>query len=392
MNDISWSHDKRRIGYDENPRLFRVFKSTATPVVVLVPESQAERILSDDTDLLKPENVFAALLSVPEPYILKSVVLLDEKDEYARCEAHPTWAPAHKSFSGGGQVCFHGVSKCDDPVAILNYHWAVQYIRVWNTNLRSDYGLATIIESGHIWRSAQLDVDWAADMAGDILANRNEIFESFAARAPLRTLVLCRGLGAAVNFDGATPLAAWLKRRVDFAETIVRERARRQLIEIANTSAKSWRCDDAVSLLLQCGEEEDFRSLVGITKLRVRGIVQPPRNWALRPKMDSLEEIDLSFQQNNLWAWLWALSRCPNVKTLTLSGSQTSSSDLIALRSFNYLTDLDLAKTRIFDVALPYLIAKQGLKRLDIRGTEISEEGIAQLRRELPFCEIVTGS
>ena len=128
----------QRIGWEEEERLVRIYQSTDSPAQVLIPEAQAERILSDDSDLLKPEDVFAALLSVPEQHILKSVVLLDERDEFARLEAHPKWPPAHKSYGGGGEVCFHGVSKNDDPVAILNYHWAIQFLVIWlwNSELR----------------------------------------------------------------------------------------------------------------------------------------------------------------------------------------------------------------------------------------------------------------
>jgi hypothetical protein len=68
------------------------------------------------------------------------------------------------------------------------------------------------------------------------------------------------------------------------------------------------------------------------------------------------------------------------------------SSDLFGLYSFPSLTDLDLARTRIIDVSVPFLIATKGLKRLDIRGTEISEDGVASLRGGLPSCEIITGS
>ena len=390
MSAISYAHERCRIGYEDNPRLFRVYKSPATPAVALVPESQAERILSNETDLLKPEDVFAALLSLPEQRILKSVVLLDERDEFARNETHPKWPPARKSYGGGGEVCLHGVSKKDDPVAILNYHWATQHIIL--SSLRCLNHLATVIELNLSWLSSKaLDVECAAHMAGDILVKQSDAFAAFAARAPLRTLALCRSLGANADVQGLPPLAEWLARRVEYAEAAVRDAARRHLVEIANTAADQWRRDDAISLLLHYGEEEDFRSLMGVTLLRVARPIFAPRNFALLTHLTSLEEVDLSFHKNDVEAWLRALSRCPNVTTLKLRGSGVMSSGLFTLHYFHSLTDLDLAETPIIDVAVPCLIAQQGLKRLDIRGTEISEEGIAQLRRELPSCEIITG-
>lgn len=189
--------------------MLRVYKSPATPGEVLVPEAQAEQILCNDTDLLKPEDVFAALLSVPEQHTLGLVVLLDERDEYARKETHPKWPPAHKSFGGGGQVCFHGVSKRDDPVAILNYHWAKEQIIY--SSLRWLNQLATEVELNRSWLSSEaLYVDCAAHMAGDILVKESDAFEAFAARAPLRTLALCRGLRAAESFS---PFGEWLAQR-----------------------------------------------------------------------------------------------------------------------------------------------------------------------------------
>ncbi len=102
MGTISFFRMWRRIGLEEKERLVRIYQSTDSPARVLVPEAQAERILSDDSDLLKPEDVFAALLSVPEPHTLMFVILLDESDEYARKVEHPKWPPAHKSFGDGG--------------------------------------------------------------------------------------------------------------------------------------------------------------------------------------------------------------------------------------------------------------------------------------------------
>ena len=280
------------------------------------------------------------------------------------------------------------VYQKDDPVAILNYHWAREHIIF--SSLCWLNQLATEVELDRSWLSSEaLYANCAAHMAGDILVKESDTFEAFAARAPLRTVALCRSLRDVESFS---PLAEWLAQRVHHADTTVRNAARSQLVAIANSAADKWRRDAAISLLLHYGEEEDFRLLVGVTMLRFASRVFAPKNLALLTHLTSLEEVDLSFAQNDLSAWLWALSRCPNVTTLKLSGSRAVSSDLFGLYSFPSLTDLDLARTRIIDVAVPFLTAKKGLKRLDIRGTEISEEGIASLRREMPSCEIITGS
>ncbi|HEY7221500.1 MAG TPA: hypothetical protein VH985_24225 [Candidatus Binatia bacterium] len=389
---LSYTTYHQRIFDEEEHRLVRVYESPNTPAVVVVPESQAERILSDENDLLKPEDAFAALLSVPEPHTLKFVVLLDERDEYARTVEHPKWPPAHKSFGEGGEVCFHGVSKRDDPAAMLNYHWAIQQIRLWNRDFRELYALATLIELGLDLSDDNLDIDWGAHMAGDILAQEPKAFDGFAAQEPLRTLALCRGLRAAVAVEGAPPLADWLAGRLDHAEATVRAAARRQLVEMVNTTGEQMARDKAVSLLLHYGEEEDIRALVGVTRLRVRRSIFTRENIELITHLTSLEEVDLSFHQDDLGAWLWSLSRCQNVKELTLTGSNVLSFDLSALPTFKTLTSLDLTRTRIIDVGVPCIIAAKGLRRLDITDTRISEEGVASLRRGLPDCEIIEGS
>jgi hypothetical protein len=46
--------------------------------------------------------------------------------------------------------------------------------------------------------------------------------------------------------------------------------------------------------------------------------------------------------------------------------------------------------TWITDWAVPLLAARQSLKRLDIRNTHISQEGVASLRRALRECEIIS--
>jgi len=252
------------------------------------------------------------------------VVLLDERDKHARIVKHPEWPPAHKSFGEGGEVCFHGVSKRDDPVPILNYYWAIQHIKLWNRDFRTLYWLATRIELGVDLSDDKLDDDWGAHMAGDILAQEPKAFDGFAEQAPLRTVALCRGLRAAVAVEGSPPLADWPTRRLDYAETTVRAVARRRLVEIAMTVVHPWppwKRDDAANLLLAYGQEEDFRSFAKITTLRIIGGLLAPKNTALLKELISLEECDLSFQQNNLEPWLRQLAQCPNLKILKLNGS-----------------------------------------------------------------------
>jgi hypothetical protein len=392
--NLPYTTHHQYIFHEEEPRLVRVYKSPNTPTEVLLPESQAERILSDETDLLKPEDVFAALSALPEPHTLKSVVLLDEHDPYARTERrHPKWPPAHKSFGDGGQVCFHGVSKRDDVAAILNYHWAIQHPQFWNRNTL--YWLATRIESGLDLRDDELDADWAAHMAGDILAQEPEAFEGFAAEAPLRTVALCRGLQAAVAVEGGPALADWLARRMEYAEATVRAAARRQLVETAMTRVHEWppwERDNPINLLLAYGEEDDFRSFAKVTTLRIIGGLAAPKNAALLKELFFLEECDLSFQHYDLATWLWQLAQCPNLTILNLHGSGLLGSDLAALPQFRSLIDLDLTDTLIFDdAALCYLTAAKRLQRLNISRTRLTEEGVASLKRALPSCEIITG-
>ena len=50
---------------------------------------------------------------------------------------------------------------------------------------------------------------------------------------------------------------------------------------------------------------------------------------------------------------------------------------------------MSLRDPKITDEAVEHLAKISSLKRLDITGTKITDEGLAQLRDALPKCEIV---
>jgi len=411
LSMMSYYH-KSYVGYEDERRLMRVYESPATPLRVLVPDSQAERMLADHSELLKPEDVFSAVAALPEQRTLYEVVLREEHDELARHEKYPNWPPARKSYGNyAGQGCFHGVSKSDDPVAILTYHWAMTHILCGRgrTLLHTPFTLAMRLEldlnddlamrrerlSHYSSWSAEVDENWSIHMAGDILAQGTGPFEKFAAYAPLRTVALCRGLRAAVDVEGTPPLADWLARRVEYAETTLRDVARRQLVDIVNTSTAQTRRNVAMNLLLHYGAEDDFRSLVRVRTLHLITLLTEEM-FSLLACLDGLEELDLlglDLADDLSWGDVFSgLSPCPHLKTLTFGYNERllRDTDLASLHHLKSLTDLDLAGTWITDWAVPLLAARQSLKRLDIRNTHISQEGVASLRRALRECEIIS--
>ena len=73
---------------------------------------------------------------------------------------------------------------------------------------------------------------------------------------------------------------------------------------------------------------------------------------------------------------------------LTLTGSQVTNDDLKGLEPLAQLQTLIVADCRITDIGLYHLKALSHLRRIDLRGTDVTTNGIATLNQSLPNCEI----
>jgi hypothetical protein len=85
------------------------------------------------------------------------------------------------------------------------------------------------------------------------------------------------------------------------------------------------------------------------------------------------------------------LSGLRSLRTLVLRGTPISGGGMEHLTSLPGLTWLDLADTSIGDEDLRHLTKLAALISLDLRGTRVTADGVQQLQRALPRCQIDWG-
>jgi len=99
------------------------------------------------------------------------------------------------------------------------------------------------------------------------------------------------------------------------------------------------------------------------------------KGWFFITFLNYVEDVDLSPHN---WS---AMER--RGKTLTVDDNA-----LPILHRFRELRSLDLRDTQITDEGVRHIAALSRLGKLDIRGTRISDNGLQELRGALPNCEI----
>ncbi len=76
------------------------------------------------------------------------------------------------------------------------------------------------------------------------------------------------------------------------------------------------------------------------------------------------------------------LSELKNLRTLQISGGGFSDSALPYLATLSGLTYLEMRDTGISDAGLPHLITLEKLEAFDFGGSKVTEEGLAELKRQ----------
>lgn len=102
--------------------------------------------------------------------------------------------------------------------------------------------------------------------------------------------------------------------------------------------------------------------------------------------------VDLTTLQ---WVWDQCAEACGGPQSFgirfrdvkLLTKGPITDANLADVWSVTRLTRLDLSFTEISDASIPFLSSLQHLEYLDIHGTQITEQGIEQLRRAIPKCE-----
>ncbi|MGH7135323.1 MAG: hypothetical protein ACREHD_06255 [Pirellulales bacterium] len=77
------------------------------------------------------------------------------------------------------------------------------------------------------------------------------------------------------------------------------------------------------------------------------------------------------------------------VRWFYANGGDTDDNSVALLQHHEQLEYLNLAGAKITDAAVAHAKTLTGLKRLDLRRTEVTAAGLAQLRKALPDCEIL---
>ncbi len=131
-----------------------------------------------------------------------------------------------------------------------------------------------------------------------------------------------------------------------------------------------------------------LRSLPGVKYLMLEGCDDITDQGLVHLKgMVDLEDLMLS-ETKITGSGFDALRKLRNLKRLGLESTPVVDSSLAKLVSHKQLEELWLMDTKISDKAIPYLAQLTGLKKLDVDLTEMTPDGVNQLRKALPNCEI----
>ncbi|TKJ39875.1 hypothetical protein CEE36_10105 [candidate division TA06 bacterium B3_TA06] len=88
------------------------------------------------------------------------------------------------------------------------------------------------------------------------------------------------------------------------------------------------------------------------------------------------------------WLYFRGLKQVTEIADLYLYIEGVRDAELWFLRNFNKLKGLWIESDSITDAGLKHLAKLSGLRTLDLYETEVSEEGVAELREALPECKI----
>lgn len=105
----------------------------------------------------------------------------------------------------------------------------------------------------------------------------------------------------------------------------------------------------------------------------------------------SLRRLELPYSEIDD-SGLQYLSGLDQLEFLDLTGNQVTDAGLQHLSGLAKLESLDLSETQVTDAGLHDLRNLDSLKELLLMDTSVSNEAAESLRRQLPDCDIVTGS
>jgi hypothetical protein len=83
------------------------------------------------------------------------------------------------------------------------------------------------------------------------------------------------------------------------------------------------------------------------------------------------------------------VGRFTELKELSLDGADVTDAGLVSLRGLRALKRLNLAHTPLSDAGVIHLKELNDLRTVDVRGTKVTPAGASELRRALPWAEVL---
>jgi hypothetical protein len=235
------------------------------------------------------------------------------------------------------------------------------------------------------------DDHWAWDFGEALFATRSADFRRYTENFPIRSLlfgrVLRKHLTQAELFPGLT--FAPMHERTLYIEQVIAPRAFAKLSDCVRMN----RDERAAKLLVLLGHGADLARIPLDAELSLRFACESigEREVETIRAVPWLAELDLSNTDFGQGSMTFTWEGFPSLRKLDLSGCRIHdwSSFLPKLGSLPVLESLSLRYTKVGDYCLSLLALRDGLRYLDVRGTQVTAEGVERFRHSLPQCRIV---
>ncbi len=337
-------------------RLYRAANSNAVVVIsdALATEldkqkaSFAPNVVRDSSERITPERVFNALDSLPNPELVREVIL---QDRFFDGEKSATifGAPTAEAFDSGRLVL---------PATLPLRQLSEALLFGWTRLMWFTYEVQThFFQHTAFLEAGQFNIDGASDinefenfalhMVRGILQASTQDFETFISKAPLRAVILASALQRTFD-DEPTYLSKQIEERLDEVGRVTLPKAQEILLGLIEAAANDKETEQtAFKLLLLLGSDSQLSSL-------------------------KLIEVDLSNEPHNN-VLLAKLRNIPSIERLNLSGSMLSREGTDFLEELVNLRKLDLSYTRIMSSSLDPLRTLTRLEALNLSGTLVND-------------------
>ncbi|CAN5736983.1 hypothetical protein BH10CYA1_BH10CYA1_34350 [soil metagenome] len=348
-------------------------------------DSYAPKVVQDLSQRITPENVFAAINTLPNPELVREVILQDhfpDEEESATILGTPTAT----AFDSGRLVLPAALPLKQLPEALL-LGWTRLMWLTYEVQTHF-FKHAAFLEADQYCIDDSFEINefenWALHMVRGILYASNHQFETFISKAPLRAVTLASALQRTLD-DYQNHISNQIDERIDAVARITIAKAQEKLLDlVAGAVTDHETVQTAFKLLLLLGTESQLKSL----KLTTIDLSNEPHNNLLLAKLANIPSIErLNLSQSMLSReGTEFLQELINLRMLDLSYTRIMSSSLEPLGDLTSLEELDLSGTLVNDSAMTTLPKIKSLKRLDVTDTDITS--VKDLRGCMPDCVV----